>query len=277
MLLALVFIYCVAVTEEAIFHVAETDEGKKGSRIIGRVLPAAVKLWLRSQVESVKQLDISLRGRDRQIISGYIPGVAVSAEQAVYEGIHIDQLHLSADDIRINIGQVLRGKPLRLLKAFPVIGEVALSEESLNASLCSGLLQEGLADFWRQLVRLPSVAQAVSSRYGDLPLHSEVELENPQVRLSDRTLALSFYPKTPSRKAEQPVLLATELIVVSHHILRLESPRWLKSLEDVSAASSTPVEALSGFQWDLGRETQLSDLTLSNKQLHCSGQVMVNP
>ena len=113
---------------------------EKGSRIIGRILPAAVRLWLRSQVEQVEHLSVVLEGRDRDIISGYLPGVSVSAMRTIYRGIHIGELRLSAQDIRINVGQVVRGKPLRLMQIFPVIGEVALSAADLNASLGSALL-----------------------------------------------------------------------------------------------------------------------------------------
>ncbi len=36
------------------------SKSSSGSRIIGRLLPAAVRLWLRSQVEQVEQLSIDL-------------------------------------------------------------------------------------------------------------------------------------------------------------------------------------------------------------------------
>ena len=133
----------------------------KGSRLIGRILPAAVRFWLRSQVEQVDSLSLALEGRDRQLLSGYLPGVSVSAEQAIYQGIHIGQLQLSAQDIRINVGQVVRGKPLRLLKVFPVLGEVALTSDDLNASLSSELLAGGLRDFWQSLLQIPALAEEV--------------------------------------------------------------------------------------------------------------------
>lgn len=249
-----------------------------GSRIIGRILPAAVRLWLRSQVEKVESLAITLEGRDRQILSGYLPGVLVSAEQAIYQGIYINRLKLSAEDIRINIGQVIRGKPLRLLQVFPVIGEVVLTEDDLNASLASPLLGAGLKDFWRSLIQDPAFSQAVEERYGVLALHPEMVLHRAQIRLGDRVLALSFYPQVEAQTADVPLVLATGLSVSSGNLLQLASPRWLETLDAlIESTQCSPIEPLQGFQWDLGKDTQLTQLVLTPETLLCDGQIMVNP
>lgn len=249
-----------------------------GSRIIGRLLPAAVKVWLRSQVEQVNQLSIELGGRDRQILSGYLPGVSVSAAQAIYQGIHITQVQLSAKDIRINIGQVLRGKPLRLLKTFPVKGSTLLSVHDLNASLGSPMLAEGLNSFWQSLIQQSDFAELVSARYGSLPLQPDVMLQQPQLRLSEGCLGLSFYPATSLEMSEQPVILGTALSVVSEHILQLNNTRWLDQLDELSQNTvGVPIETLEGFQWDLGQNTELSQLELQASQLLCAGKIMVLP
>lgn len=249
-----------------------------GSRLIGRILPAAVRLWLRSQVEQIEQLSIQLEGRDREIIAGYLPGVALSAQKAIYRGIYLTQVQLSAQDIRINVAQVLRGKPLRLLKVFPVFGQVALSADDLNASLSSSLLAEGLRDFWRQLTQDPAVAQSVVARYGLLPLQADFTLHNAQICLGDQCLALSFYPQSQGQIAAQPVVLGTGLAIACGNLLQLASPRWLTCLADLNQPNAgMPIDALHGFQWDLGKDTQLTQLVLQPKQLSCSGQIMVNP
>ncbi|MGB3300347.1 MAG: DUF2993 domain-containing protein [Phormidesmis sp.] len=256
----------------------KTNGNEKGSRIIGRVLPAAVRLWLRSQVEQVEDLSVALEGRDRDIISGYLPGVSVSAMRAVYKGIHIGELQLSAQDIRINVGQVVRGHPLRLMKVFPVIGKVALTAADLNASLNSTLLGEGLRDFWRSLAQTPALRTEIENRYGPLPLRSDVILHNPQICLGRQCLGLSFYPQADGQTALHPVVLATELGVTQGNQLQLTAPRWLKTLTDVENSSAgEPIAALQGFQWNLGPDTQLSQLVLKPERLLCSGQIMVNP
>lgn len=254
------------------------DSRRGGSRVIGRVLPVAVRLWLLSQVEQVADLALQLEGRDRDIITGYLPKVSVSAQQAVYKGIHLGRVQLSATDIRINIGQVIRGKPLRLLKEFPVLGEVALSDDDLNASLASALLAEGLENFWRSLLQNPALGQAVEHRYGPLALHADVSLKRSQIRLSDQRLGLSFYPHAQGKTAAQPIILGTALSVISGNLLQLNSPRWLEHLDDLSdPAKGLPIDALEGFRWHLGRDVQLTQLTLGPQRLLCCGQINVNP
>ncbi len=255
-----------------------TGEKPKGSRIIGRILPAAVRLWLRSQVEQVEDLSVSLEGRDRDILSGYLPSVSVSAVRAVYRGIHLTQLGLSAQDIQINVGQVVRGKPLRLLKKFPVAGELSLSADDLNASLNSALLTAGLRDFWRSLVQSPSLRDSIEARYGRLPLHADMTLCNAQIRLGDQCLGLSFYPQVGAQQSTDPVMLGTGLSIIEGHWLQLESPRWLKTLVDImDLGKGEPIIELQGFQWDLGVDTQLRNLTVRPDQLLCNAQLMVNP
>ncbi|MEL7330763.1 MAG: DUF2993 domain-containing protein [Cyanobacteria bacterium J06560_2] len=264
------------------------SEKKGGSRIIGRILPAAVGFWLRSQVEEIAQLEIDLEGRDRQILKGFIPGVAVSAQQAIYRGIHVGQVQLSAKDIRINIGQVVRGKPLRLLKTFPVTGAVVLSEADLKASLRSPLLSAGLLDFWRSLISIPAIAQDVKARYGSLAIQPNVVLSQPNIRLEEGCLGLSFYPcssgniSSADSLENKPVVLGAKLSVVSAQYLQLSSPCWLTDLTELSVLASgspvgIPVDSLEGFQWNLGQDTQLNQLETHPDRLVCSGVVTVQP
>lgn len=270
-----------SVVDPVNFSEEDQSRGPKargGSRIIGRLLPAAVRLWLRSQVENVGQLSIELAGRDRQLLSGYLPGVNVSAQKAIYQGIHITQVQLSAQDIRMNIGQVVRGKPLRLLKAFPVKGSTVLSADDLNASLLSPLLVEGLDSFWRSLILRPDVAASVRAHYGSLPLQADVALSRPAIQLSEGRLSLSFYPATLDETAEEPVILGTALSVVAGHVLQLNSVRWLSQLGELAHDDAgVPVVALEGFQWDLGQATELSQLELKDSLLLCAGKIMVMP
>ncbi|MGB5915818.1 MAG: DUF2993 domain-containing protein [Phormidesmis sp.] len=275
----------------------DTVNSKKGgSRIIGRLLPPAVSFWLRSQVDQVASLTIDLTGRDLQILTGYLPGAAVSASHAVYKGIHLSQAQLSAVGIQINVGEVIRGKPLRLLQPFPVLGSVVLSAEDLEASLISPLLMAGLLSFWRSLMQIPDVAEAVKARYGLLPTASDMVLARPQIRLGIQCLCLSFYPSRLGEEAPEPVILGTKLSIVDKHFLQLSSPTWLPSLEGFSATAlgsledslkadlpdgllegGSVIEVLDGFRWNLGADTRLSELTIEPSRLLCRGQLSVRP
>ena len=116
---------------------ADAAEVKRG--LISRVLPSAIALWLKSQVEHVEDLHIRIEGRDRQILTGHVPGVQLSAHKAIYRGIHVSHIQLAATGIRVNLRQILRGKPLTLLDIIPVQGELTVTEADLNASQLSPL------------------------------------------------------------------------------------------------------------------------------------------
>ena len=138
----------------------------KGSRLISRVLPVAIKLWLQTQLDEIGELKFEIQATDRQVLSGYIPGIALSAQQAVYQGVKITDVNVHASNIQINIGQVLRGKPLRLKQSFPIEGQVAFDMHALEASSTDSILAEGLLDFWQTLLAKEEVAQEVAAFYG---------------------------------------------------------------------------------------------------------------
>ena len=81
---------------------------------IGTALSTAVRLWLRSQLEAVEDLQVQIEVRSRQAIAGRIPTVAVAAREAIYQGLYLRQVSLVAKDIQVNLSQILKGQPLRI-------------------------------------------------------------------------------------------------------------------------------------------------------------------
>ncbi|MEO0934035.1 MAG: DUF2993 domain-containing protein, partial [Cyanobacteria bacterium J06641_2] len=119
---------------------------KNKFKLVTNVLTEAIKLWLRTQVSHIEQLQLDIQARNRQILSGYIPSVSIVAEKAVYQGLHLSKIDLVAQNIRINIGSILKGEQLRLLEKVPVFCELSQVEEDLSASLSSKLLSTALND-----------------------------------------------------------------------------------------------------------------------------------
>ncbi|MEM9903835.1 MAG: DUF2993 domain-containing protein [Cyanobacteria bacterium P01_D01_bin.44] len=258
----------------------ESTESKTsgGSRLIGKVLPMAVRLWLNTQVEHVEGLAFQLDGSDRQILSGYIPGVSVLAQQAVYRGISLSQISLSAEEVRINLGQVIRGKPLRLLQSFLVSGEVQFTEQDLNASLQSDLLGEGMCAFWQSLLGIPAVDRELKDCYGQSTQVIQLAECRSVVCIGDQSLSLSLSGRerleSSPDKQYQPIVLRAGVSLESGRLLRLHQPQWLMALGDSRGYRS---QALDGFQWDLGSETRLQTLVIETGMLRCEGTVVVNP
>ena len=114
------------------------------SKIIKTILTPALKLWLNSQVEKLEALNLFIEGNDYQILNGYLPEVTLSSYRLIYKGLSLEEIKLKVNDVRINIGQILRGQSLKLLKDIRISGKVAISNESLKASIPSNILQDGV-------------------------------------------------------------------------------------------------------------------------------------
>ena len=117
--------------------------------MITKLLSAAVKLYLRSQVSRVKGLQVKIGGKNRQILKGYIPNVFLSCQQGIYQGLHLREIVVSGNEIAFNLPEVLQKKPLRLLEPIAIEVDLSLFKEDLSASIDSALLQSGLTDLWQ--------------------------------------------------------------------------------------------------------------------------------
>lgn len=241
----------------------------QGSRIVSKILSPAIRLWLRSQVESVGLLKFQVNGSDRQILGGCIPSVTVTAEQVVYQGLHLSHLHLAATQIRINFGQVLKGKPLRLMEIVPVAGEVALTQADLNASASTPLLRQALAEILKTILqRVEADSPTSLVTLTDQP----IELHDPTILLqADRLTLICETDTTPNLSAQ--ITLNTALQLIGPSQLQLTELELLYTPAE-QAASRLFIQP---FQIDLGPDVNLHQLKLEPERLLCQGQINVNP
>lgn len=114
--------------------------------IVSSVLCPVIKLWLRSQVEAVQELDIKILGANRQILQGQVPQAAVSAQGIVYQGLSLSNISLVAAGINLNIPQILKGQPLKLLDPIKVQLDLTLEPDDLRQCLGSSLVTDALGD-----------------------------------------------------------------------------------------------------------------------------------
>jgi len=241
----------------------------KQSQLISKVLSPAVRLWLRSQVEQVEELQVKIEGGDRRILTGQIQRVGITAHKAIYQGLHLSHLELVGEKIRINLGQVLRGKPLNLLEPITVTGRLVLEEADLNASLSAPLLTNALTEFLATLLK--SEIQAVLD--APLPGHQAINLENSKIIIAAGQLTLSANLAAVSGTLT-PIVIRTGLQLKNGHTLQLDRPQWLTHLQ---AKRGLPLGDLDGFEIDLGPEVDLQELSLENGTLVCRGRIMVTP
>ncbi|RAM49748.1 MAG: DUF2993 domain-containing protein [Hapalosiphonaceae cyanobacterium JJU2] len=232
----------------------ETQTSSKKVRIITNVLTTALKLWLRSQVSQISQLEVEIKASDRQILSGSIPWVSIFANHAVYQGLHITQIQLVAENIRINIGSVLKGQPLRLLETVPVVGELVVEEDDLNASTSSTLLSTGLNDVLDKL--LPEQCPKSKSIF-----YQKIILDNSQIIL---------HVSQPSDNSSTVSEVCADINLLSSHELEL-------SHIQAKASMGVVLETHERHYLNLGSDVEIQELKLIRGKLFCQGRINVNP
>lgn len=234
------------------------------SGLIGRVLAPAIQLWLKAQVEQVDHLNVTISARDRQILSGTIPQVTLLAKRAVYEGLHLSNVDLTGENIRVNLRQVVRGKALQLLEPIVVTGEISLLEADLNASLTAPLLAEAVKLFLLDMLR--------SSDLNATDDTSDLNLQNLQMRLVPDILTLRADLISQTGQATE-IAIRSEFMLPQPNQLQLHNPQWIPHF---NAKRGLPLQDLDGYSFDLG-DTRLETFTIGQGEIICSGQLLVQP
>jgi hypothetical protein len=228
------------------------------TEIVSKVLSPALRLWLRSQVDSVEELKFQIFGRNREILRGYIPKVSLIGSETIYQGLHLQEVKAIAENIRINIGQILKGKPLQLLEPVVCTGEIRLQEADLNASLSSSLLANAFTDLLLMLLKTNGYTEpnlilekyrlgwenisfdvnsfTLTGRLLDAQGSSDAITIRAGITLSDRRFLL-FYP------------------------LKIESQLFPVNLKELKI--------------DLGEDANLETLVIQEGQLFCCGSAVV--
>jgi LmeA-like phospholipid-binding len=227
-----------------------------GSRIVSAVLSPAVQLWLRSQVQRVDELSVKIEGSDRQMFSGAIPKVTAAARGAVYRGLHLTEVAIEGAGIRINLGQVIKGQPLRLLESFPIFGVLRLIQADLNASLKAPMLADALSEFLLPLLPIGDREQSL-------------KLENSQIAIDAGLLTLSAVILCADG-IQIPFILRTGLQMASCHELMFKNP-------EIEISKQLNSKNLQLFKIDFGPEVEIEELILNPGEIVCRGGIRVLP
>ncbi|TAF07352.1 MAG: DUF2993 domain-containing protein [Nostocales cyanobacterium] len=226
----------------------------KKLRLITKVLTAAIKLWLKTQLTQVSEIEIEIGASDRQLLSGCIPSVSIFAANAIYQGIHVTRIQLIAENIQINIGSILKGKPLQLLEIVPVVAEMVVEEQDLNNSLSSELLSTALNDVLLKL--LPEQGEKSKS------------ISWQEITIDNQLLILYGILPTDSDPTSLEISVGLELL--NGQELQLTQIKIKKKKKPI-------LENNSGYHLDLGSDVDLQELTLKSSQILCRGRINVNP
>jgi LmeA-like phospholipid-binding len=235
---------------------------KTKTEIISKILSPALQLWLRSQVEHIEELEIKISGGNRDILRGYIPSVFLTTSRAIYQGLHLGQVEVKGENIKINLGQVMRGKPLRLLEPVFVSGKVLLEETHANASFTSPLLSGALTDLLVTLLEASGIANPIEI------------LEAYQVSWEEVNLHIDRFILKGTLQDQQenlsPVVIRSGIALANSQTLRLHPFEIEAGLKFLNVS-------LNELEFDLGSEVEVEELSLLPGQLNCSGRLKILP
>ncbi len=221
---------------------------------VSGVLTPAVALWLRSQLDHVEHLQIQITSKNQQLLRGQIPQVDLNADQAVYQGIHLSHGEMTATNIQINVGEMVKGKPFRLLAPVPVLGKVGLTARDLQASLRSPLLAQGLGE---------AIAQMIPPAMG--------------LTLGDITWEIAiFQPEVLELHGQMAEATGQTRAIALQTGLHLATPQTLR-LKPLQLTLGTTTHLLPEVDLDLGPEVQLTQLDITSTALNLQGSLLITP
>ncbi|NJK58112.1 MAG: DUF2993 domain-containing protein [Pleurocapsa sp. SU_5_0] len=225
--------------------------------MIGKLLSSAVKLYLRSQVEGVEDLQVKIEGKSKQILQGYIPQVLMSCDRVVYQGLHLSRVQLNGTNIAVNLPEVLKRQPLKLLEAVFVELQLSLDAADLQASLNSALLQSGLSDLW------------------DLTTQDHVDSQKlTKLRVAWQTVAIANNQLNFAGSYQNALGESTELALSTGIDLTNAHTLCLSSLNITSDLHSGKLERQ--LEIDLGTDVALEKLTIESEEIFCLGKIKIN-
>lgn len=232
---------------------------QRKSRIVSRFLSPALQFWLKSQLEQIGQLKVKIEGGDRQIITGKIPQVSVLASDVIFRGLYLTEVELFATGIRINIGQIIKGKPLRILESFPIFCQIKLLESDFNASLQSALLTKAIIEFLTSL----------------LPQYFLENLEQP-IELSDHKAEI-FTGKLNFSTNLMSKIRQNDIVTLNTELKLSRSDELLFENLNLEVSQQTNYKFSDNIRVNLGSDVELEELKLESGQLSCRGRLIVNP
>lgn len=239
------------------------------SHIIGKVLSPAVRLWLRSQVEAVEELQFQIEGGDQQLLSGHIPKVTIMARNVIYQGVALSFVQASGEAIRVNLRQVLKGMPLRLMDVVPMGAEVVLHQTDLDTSLQTPLVVNAVNDLLMTWL-LMSAADFPLSLQAQLH-HPQFSLGMPQIRLSDPHLQFTAVVQSDAEPLSLLIRAIPHLSADSR--IHLHQPEWSLAATD----HWLPLSRLQGYAIQLGSDVVIQHLQLQETQMICRGRIHIIP
>ncbi len=118
------------------------------NRGLSRPLAALLRWWLERQVTQAQAIHVSLQGTGQLWSAGRLPYLHISAQNIIYQNIHLHQVTLTAQEIRFH-WPFFQKKGQPFLEPISVQIQVTITEENVNVSL--PYIQQTLTPYLQEL------------------------------------------------------------------------------------------------------------------------------
>ncbi|KAG6558176.1 hypothetical protein Mapa_000357 [Marchantia paleacea] len=231
-------------------QVSEVDEiENENQSFLGTLLGKALASYVSSQLEDCGNVEVHIAGSNQDIFRGEVKKVKITAKQAVYKGISISDVDISATSIRVKLGRK------RLLQdPVQVKASISIGEEDLKLSLESPLLFQYLEEFLpRRFITAKSL--------------SEVE-----VILQDGILLLSL-DKQGKEIGQKGVTDSSSAVALTLNVKDGGQSVLVSNVKERESSGSYTV----GNKFSVGSETNIRELRVADSRILIQGDFLVTP
>ncbi|GAQ88508.1 hypothetical protein KFL_004340150 [Klebsormidium nitens] len=123
----------------------EQESKDKSGSITGFLVSQALKLYLKTQLDAEEDLQVLVFGRNRDLLSGTVRTLVVTAKNAVYKGVSVSEACLTASKVKVTLNGEKRG----LKEPFVVEASLKLTEKDFQKSLASPLTRRAVLEALR--------------------------------------------------------------------------------------------------------------------------------
>ena len=111
-----------------------------------QLLASGLQRWIRSQCDSVDELNLALQGSAIELLRGRLKGVSLEARRVSFEQLPLMRAELQSGELKTMFRPGQPNQPVQLQDPFSIEGEVVLNGTDLNKALAT--------DRWRWLADL---------------------------------------------------------------------------------------------------------------------------
>ncbi len=190
-----------------------------------KLLAGALRLWIRSQCDSLGSLELALKGSTWSLLRGRLDGVTLKARDACFQGLPLQSVELCSGPIAVDIKLLSPGQMLTLQQPFQVEGEVSFNGRQLNGALLAApwrWLGDWMAEQLIGLSPLGSLRIDADLLELQVPVAAHLDPARRRFRLNAEQGTLCFRPENadeprtllpmdPAIRIEQVQLAASQL------------------------------------------------------------------